>query len=199
MNWEKATDEQLKVIIEDDGGVPPRLLAGVYEEVVRRNLYEGYFYSMLTKRFITLRYAVRCLKTPFEDLLQIFYIAGFQALKKFKPGKNAFLTFWARFAEMEIKTIKRDSNTQKRSAYVVSVDAEDVYWELPSDMNVEKTVVNRITVEELLSILSVEERAIVLMRNEDYTFVEIGRQMGYARDTIRMKYNKALAKMRKGA
>jgi RNA polymerase sigma factor (sigma-70 family) len=196
MNWDIATNQQIKSIIEADGDCPPHLLQQALEEAVRRDLYAAYIYKVLTRHFGAVRFAEKVLRLPFEEIKHLCYIEAFEALKYYKPGQRAILGFWSRFIETKLRDVYRRQGAQKRTAEFVYIDDDEEFVQIVDDPNIERKVVNRITIEELLNCLTTFERTIVLQRNKDYTFPEIGKQLGYSRQYIFNTYKKALAKMR---
>jgi RNA polymerase sigma factor (sigma-70 family) len=196
MKWELATNKQIKSIVEADGECFPHLLKQALEEAIKRDLYAGYIYKILTKRFGAVKNAERILKLPFHEIKHLCYIEVFTALKYYKPGKYAFLGFWSRFLKTKLRDLYRKQTSQKRTAEFVYLDDQEEFIQIVDDHNTERKVINRITIEELLAKLTPFERTIVLRRNKDYTFPEIGEQLGYSRQYICTTYKRALVKMR---
>ncbi|MRX70865.1 sigma-70 family RNA polymerase sigma factor [Bacillus lacus] len=196
MDWLKATDKQLQAIINHDGQCPPQLLYEAVEEAVRRDLYHYYLWYFITKRFKSVRFAEQLLQMSFDDMKQIMYIKAFDALKRYKPGKYPFICFWARFMNTKLSDLNRDRKAGKREGETVTIDDEEKPFHLVSDYNVERLVLNRITINNLLSRLTPLEKEVVLWREQGYKFPEIGLKTGFTRTYMHKTYKQALAKMR---
>ncbi|PLT34104.1 hypothetical protein CUU64_07655 [Bacillus sp. V5-8f] len=147
-------------------------------------------------KWFSKQYVEEVLHTTIEDIIQVFSIKAFDALKWFKPGKHPFLGFWARFMVNALKDIARNSKLQKRLGQTVTIDDEEQPIHLVSDKNAERLVINRLWLHELFSLLSEKERTVVIRRFNNYTFPEIAEQMGFSRSHPRKIYLQALEKMR---
>lgn len=199
MDFLKATNQQIKVIIESDGDCPPHLLYQAVEEAIRRNLFVGLMYTLVTKK-MSIEYVEQVLKTTLADIQQAFNIKAFDALKFYKPGKNPFISFWTRFMLIELSEIIKFNNSQKRTGTTVTIDDDEVRpIHIVSDHNVERLVLNRLDIQKRLSVLTPFQREIVLLREKGYTFPEIGEKMGYGRAYMWNSYKSALEQMREGA
>jgi RNA polymerase sigma factor (sigma-70 family) len=205
MDWSLATDKQVQTIINHDGQCPPSLLYQALEEAVRRDLYNHYMWAFVTKRFKAVRFAEYVLDIPFDELKLIFYTQAFNALEKYKPGKNSFLSFWTRFMNSKLRDISRDRKAGKRQGETVSMesmnreDEESYETQLVSDLNVERLVINRMVIAELLSKLSPLEKEVILWREKGYDFKEIGERLGFSTSYMNKAHKVALAKMKEGA
>lgn len=198
MDWLKATNQQIRAIVESDGRCPADLLHQAVEEAIRRNIFFPYMMTIIQKR-ISREYSENIMKTTFEDIVQVFNAKAFEALKWYKPGNNGFLSFWARFMIRTLKDMVRDSKAWKRQGEVVSMDDTDItYIHIKSDTNIERMVLNRLTIAGLLSRLSSLEKEIVIMRDKGYRFSEIGKELGFTGPYMHKAYNRALKKMREG-
>lgn len=197
MDYIKATDDQLKVIVESDGECPSSLLYPVLEEVVRRDLYKNYMFSIMggKERIFHLESET---KQTIDELKNLLYLKAFDALKYYKPGKNSFLSFWTRFMKTALRDEVRHFQLQCRKGNEIDVDNEDVYIQLVSDNNTERKVINRMMIADLFELITDEERYIVTKRYEGYTYGEIEKVLGYGRNYAKTKH-KRMVKRLKGA
>lgn len=204
MNWSIATNEQIKVVINHDGQCPAALLYQALEEAVRRDLYKNFMFDLIQRRFRSMEFAEYILKTPFDELKQILYIVGFKALESYSPGKNSFFSFWMRFMNTKLSEISRAHGAQKRQGETTSIDLvtqddEDYQIQLVSDINVERLIINRMFISELLSRLTPLEKEVVLLREQGYTFIEIGEKFGFTPGYMNKAHKAAFKKMKEGA
>lgn len=114
MNFEKATNEQLKVILEQDVGIAPHLIQGAFEEAVKRDLYAKYFIWTLNRKYKAINYAKHLLKMDLNEIKNMLYYEGFNALKYYKPGKYHFFGFWNRFIHTALHQQKTNLRTRKK-------------------------------------------------------------------------------------
>lgn len=68
--------------------------------------------------------------------------------------------------------------------------------QIVDDKNVERKVLNKITVEKLLDELSPEDKRIVLLKTNNYTSKEIAAELGGSRHRIDRRYKNAIKTMR---
>lgn len=196
MDYTKATDDQLKVIVESDGECPSSLLYPVLEEVVRRDLYKNYMIRVLNSRYKAIRYVEHLTKLSFDELKYLLYEQAFEALKHYKPGKNPFLKFWVNFMFTALNYETRKYRRKCRQGETVHIDDEKVFIRLVDDNNTERKAINRVLLGSLLQHINEKERFILLRRNDDYTFQEIANEIGYSREYVRKKHNEITNKLR---
>lgn len=194
MNWTIATNQQLKSIIEQDGECSPHLLYGALEEVVRRDLYNNYIVRLINRRYKAIKYLEYLTKLTFDEIKLLSYEQMFEALKFYKPGKCPFIQFWPNFIHTAFNYETRKYRTKMRTAEFVYMDETPI--QIVDDHNLERKVVNRVYLEQLLSVLTSEDRMIFLQYNNDSTFAEIGKQIGRSREHVRKKYYKTVEKLR---
>lgn len=198
MNFTKATDKQLKTIIEWDIGVPTHLLKEVYEEIMGRRILDNKIYTWIFSFFKSKANAETKTGMATEDLLWICYELGYEILDNYKPDLP-FIAYWYRGAIRKIKDIARNNTRLKRSCNKTFSwdDMED--WKLPAgNNNTETTAINRVYIESLMSRLREVEKEIVIMRYLGYANREIGARQGVSRQEIENRM-KRFRKRLKGA
>ena len=198
MDFTKATNKQLKVIIEHDGEVPASLLHQILEEVIRRDLYQNYIGQILIRRYGTLQQAEQLMRLTFDEIKYLCYEQAFETLRFYKPGKNNFLSFWSSFIANTIKTEIRKYTMQKRSADTQSIDDENVHVQIVNDHNTERKVINRMMIESLFKRMSEKEQFIVMKLAEGYSYIEISKMCGYGRNYANNIHYKMIKRL-KGA
>jgi RNA polymerase sigma factor (sigma-70 family) len=186
MNWALATDEQLWTIIADDWHVPKHLMESLAIEALNRNLFDHLIKHLINKKFDRWDNERRY---NFYDLYQIGYIGIVNAIRNYQPGKGSFKTF----AYMNIRTefnhhIEKVSS-DKRKVYesILSLDVQK-HDDSESDFldslvdysqNPERAIISKITWTENFSKLSENEKEVVELFSEGYSFNEIARMKGY--------------------
>lgn len=194
MRYDFATDNQLKVILENDGTCPSYLLSETIEEVIRRDLYKNYLIRLLNNRFKAIRYVEYLTKLTFEEIKNLCYEQAFEAIRFYKPGKGGFLQFWTNFILTALSGVSKRYRAQMRTAEIVYLDEHPI--QIVDDFNTERKAVNRVYIKELFSNLAKEEQEIILRYNNDYTFVEIAQHIGKSREYTRKKYYRAIEKLK---
>lgn len=180
MDWTKATDEQLKNIISNDKDCPTHLLSGVVTEMLNRNLLDRLAYRVIIKRFRRIEIAINVLKTTEEDLMQFCRMKIFESVNKYKQGLSCFLYLAFRYLISELRGLEVKAKAEKRKIYdsLLSSDAEMESGEFfinffPSNMNVEREVIRKISLEEKLGPLSEQEKRTLLLYVKGYCMEEI--------------------------
>lgn len=187
MKLSKATKVQLKNILEWDHMVPAPLLWEVYEESVKREVHKRFVVSCILNLFGSPDRAERMTKMNLNELKWFCYEKGFEAIKKFSPGKRPFIALWSIFIRRALRDLARDLSAQKRTAEIISFD-EAGDWSLPpASHNTEKTALNRVYIESLLNHLTETEKEIALKRYEGYTLNEIADMQGITRSGIQRR------------
>lgn len=182
-----ATNQQLKVIFEEDGHCPIPLLSQVIEEVISRDLYKGYIIRIVNSRFKSIKYAEYILGQTLEDIKSILYFEMINALKFFKQGKNGFIGFWANFMQSKLKDMSRDSEAavRKINHYLDPIEDDEGKVIVIEDVtNVEKKVIQMLEVESVFKHLNEKEITVVKLRSEGYTDREIGEKLNVSRQFI---------------
>lgn len=196
MNFTKATDEQLKTIIEWDSGIPTLLLKDAYEESVRRRVLDNKVCYWIIKYFKTKRNAECKTGLPLEDLLWISYELGFEIMDNYNPT-HPFAAYWYTIIIRKMATLTRKNTAQKRTGEVYSLEQTNE-WTIPGVTHVEHTVLNKIYFENLMNQLTEIEREIVIKRYEGYLYQEIANMQGISKQGL-YKRIKVFQKRLKGA
>ena len=176
MDYTKATDNQLKNIIEQDIGVPAHLLKGVYEEAMNRNLFRPKIVHLIIQRFGSAEKTERSTGLAVEDLLWICYERGYELIGRYELNKP-FSSLWNTVMINEILLAAQKHNALKRTANVYSL--EDTHeWAIPGGNHTEPIALARIQIEHLMSQLTETEKEIVIKRYQGYSLREIGKMQG---------------------
>ena len=196
MNFTKATDEQIKTIIEWDIGVPTPLLKEAYEETVRRRVLDKKVCHWIIKYFKTKTNAERKTGLPLEDLLWISYQLGFECMGNYNPT-HPFAAYWYTIITRKLTNIARMNTAQKRHGEVYLL--EDMHeWTIPGVTHVEPTVLNKIFFENVMSQLTQKEKEIVIKRYQGYKNQEIADMQGISKQGMHKRI-KVYQKRLKGA
>lgn len=206
MDFTKATNQQLETIVKHDKDLPSSLL----REAVLEMLNRGYFDRLINKIIYTtvnVRQLDRVFSVGEDDLMQIGRWEVVKALETFDPqrGQN-FLSFAYQTIKCELlnqvtvlSSAKRDCSKtisyQKENAKGVALE----YFLRDKHQNVERYVINKITVESLMEQLSEKEIKMIEYRMNGYTYPEIGEVFGKNYRTIHRSIKEAYKKMRIGA
>lgn len=176
MDYSKATNEQLKVILDWEEGVSSHLIRKLYEEVLDRRLMDSKITHWIYRYFGTKRRAEEQTRLTVEDLLWIGYELGHECIDRYKPIKP-FTHFWYTVFTYKIRDIARDNKAQMRTAEIQPLD-DMVEWSIPDSHDTEKTAINRVIIENIMNQLRDTEKEIVIKRYEGYTYPEIARMQG---------------------
>lgn len=207
MRWEKASDNQLNIIIKYEYDCPLPLLEGAVIEMLNRGLFDRIIAECI--HFITkdIKKVEQVHCVGFDDFLQIGRIEVLKALKLFNPkrGKNFMSFVYLKVKSEIIKRIealeaqKRDS--RKVSSYNQQTEDGTEFVEFfSSRINVEKYVINKVLLEQLLNKVNPHQRSVLTLKLKGYTFVEISEILGRGNyKSMHQAYKLALGKMRKGA
>jgi hypothetical protein len=150
MNYTKATNKQLDAIFTHDNDCPNELLLGLVEEMMRRRLFDG-----------MIVHVVQGLMRSYnkEEVIQLCHVRIYQMVKNFKQGNLPFKRMTFLCIERTIKNLITHMNTQK---YKLNEFALQNEIPVIKDMsNVEKTVIQKIVLEEQLNKLTAKERYII--------------------------------------
>lgn len=207
MNWTIATDQQLIIITTYEYDCSPSLLRGAVIEMLNRGLFDRII-AKCVHTFVNLEMMERLHKISVEDFMQIGRIEVLKGLEEFDPsrGKNFMSFVFMKVKSQLIKevtalsTIKRDCSNVM--SYHQEMDQGNTFEQFLPDhkTNVEKYVVNKVTVEQLIKRLNKHQKKVILYRLQGYTFKEISEIFGRGTDrNMHQSYMRAIEKMRKGA
>lgn len=206
MDWTKASDKQLWTIAKYDPYCPPSLLRGVVIEMLNRGLWDRIINSCIHKQLKDVTQISQVFKLDAEDFYQIGRLAVYQSLDVFDPSRGKpFHQFVYLKVKNKIWTFFEWAQSQKRDARkVVSYHAkakEDEFETfLPDKVNVERYVINKVTLEQLMKRISPHQKNVLNLRLKGFTFAEIAEILGRGTtSTMSQAYNLAIKKMRKGA
>lgn len=186
MKWYKATNQQLETIFNHEANNQPNhLLVGLVEEMITRKLFDGMIIQLVKK-----------LMSNYDrsEVLQAGYIGLYQLAKIYNNKKLSFKDMCFIAIERRIKSIQ-----QKQYQKNNFMNAQALNHEVPIMMdsqNVERTVINHLTLEEQLGKLSKKERYIVDRFLEGYSIAYIAiHEFKQDAKAIHYHFNKALKKM----
>jgi RNA polymerase sigma factor (sigma-70 family) len=176
MNLSKATNHQLKVIMNYDRHCPSELLTLVIHEMLQRGILKDFVMYHAKRYFGSVRRREIKLGLEDSDMIQLGYIGIWKALEKYEEGKSSFSTFSQYYIRTEWGNHTRRFNSLKRTGerdYVstdleVNEEGNTVQDFIPSYENVEKTVLMKIYFEEQLKLLTPLQRAAVIGYIEGY-------------------------------
>jgi RNA polymerase sigma factor (sigma-70 family) len=200
MDYSLATDEQLKTIVQSDKDCPSSLLEGVAIEMIKRELWKGYIFYAAKQSFFDIKATILyTLQMSIEEFIHINHIEILNIAKKFQPGKISFKSYVILCLSTRCKQLKRDAEAVKRKANLYTEEVSTLDPKLQdrifrSPVNVEKYVIDKITLENYLSQLNEIERKALYLEAMGYTQFEIAEQLGYHKKTggklIRRTYEK---------
>jgi RNA polymerase sigma factor (sigma-70 family) len=180
LRYDLATNQQLQTIVKSDFNCPSSLLGKVTEEMIKRNLFNGLIVKMLNQRFSSLPMACEILSCEKEDLIQEGNTEIWKSVTKFKQGKSSFAYYCSihllsLFRDMEkaIKSGKREvvlSSCSIHTPIGEDLTIEDV---LVYGKNTENIVINKISLEEKLSVLNEKEKTTISLYAKGYCMDEI--------------------------
>lgn len=164
-----------------------------------REIYEayiGYIYRII--------YEVLQNKENAEDVTSDFFIRLWDKAEQFKPGSGhkGYLATMAR--NMAIDYIRKHRK-EELTAMLQDIEAESCEEETSknnyfkeTDSEVEKNVIQDITIKEALETLKPSERQVVSLKVlGEMTFKEIAQAMGIPMGTVTWKYQNAIKKLRR--
>lgn len=164
-----------------------------------REIYEayiGYIYRII--------YEVLQNKENAEDVTSDFFIRLWDKAEQFKPGSGhkGYLAAMAR--NMAIDYIRKHRK-EELTAMLQDIEAESCEEETSknkyykeTDSEVEKNVIQDITIKEALETLKPSERQVVSLKVlGEMTFKEIAQAMGIPMGTVTWKYQNAIKKLRR--
>jgi RNA polymerase sigma factor (sigma-70 family) len=141
-----------------------------------------------------------------EDFLQIGRTSVYEATKRYKPGTGkafssfAFMVIKQKIIEC-VQFLEREKRDQRNE--VKEIETEEglnILDIMPSYINVERHVINKVTIENLLNQLNGRQRQVVELFIQGYTGDEIAERLGSgSTQSVNMSYHRAIKRMRKGA
>lgn len=208
MNFTNADNNQLDIIIKHEYDCSPSLLEGAVIEMLNRGLFdriiaECIYYVMKDVKKVEQTHSI-----GLDDFLQIGRIEVLNALKLFNPSrKKNFMSFvYLKVKSELIKQIefleaqKRDNRKVSSYNQETSDGTEFIEFFTDKKLNVEKYVISKVTIEQLLQRVNKHQKQVLLYRMQGYTFKEIAHMLGRGNDrTMHQAYKLAVEKMRKGA
>lgn len=204
MRYHMATNEQLHFILGYEKDCPTHLLSGVVEELAKRNELKGYVKYAAKKSIKNIDNVLKeILKMDWQDIIQIGMIEIFHQSEKFKPGMRTPKTFFIMCLMAKFNKLLRDCKAEKRIANTFTKDHEALDEKIQeaifkSPVNVERYVINKIMLEDLMGDLTSKERTALVMLNEGHTQAYISKCLGYkSPNSANMLINRAYDKMRK--
>lgn len=198
MDFSKATDEQLRTIVEHELNVKTSLLKVLMNEYIGRGLFDGLIKSIINQVF-------QADKRDYNELLPEGYLSIAKSLNTYQPEKSTFgfyvyLNMKNDFIMLQEKTYaeKRKSNLDNASLNEPvshSNPTEQVEF-IRSNNNVEKTVVNKLYWEQEFAKLIPREREALLLFSQGYSMTEIATMFGLkSKTSISRQVKAALNKL----
>jgi RNA polymerase sigma factor (sigma-70 family) len=207
MNYTKASNEQLWTIIKYDyKECPPSLLRGVALELLNRNLFDRLIRGVINKT-VRYKYTEKRCGIGLEDLLQIGRMKVYKAIDQFNPKRGSSFTSFIYLAVksefqkvlITVQTQKRDNSNEMSYQNKMEEDKEYEIF-LRDQTNVEKYVINKVTLEQLLSRVNKHRKTVIYYHLQGYSFEEISKILGRGtRATMHQAYKLAIEAMREGA
>jgi RNA polymerase sigma factor (sigma-70 family) len=207
MDFTKATKTQLETIIKYEFTCSHSLLVGAVNELLNRNSFDALIAKAIRLVVHVPTFEVKQ-KINMDDLLQVGRMTVFKVMKRFNAAKsNSLLTFLfvtvkqeiirvVQSAEASIRDGRKTVSHQKETA----TGEEIGFFFKDPKVNVEKFVVNKVTIEQLLSRVNPHQRRVVIYRLQGYKFDEIAKILGRGTvKSIHASYHDAIGKMKKGA
>ncbi|MGD6898621.1 hypothetical protein [Bacillus infantis] len=203
MNWDKATDEQLLLIMKEDKDCPQHLLRGVVMESLDRGLFNKLIYWIFDNLMKDWRKTVQAWNMENEDILSMGYCGVLQAINRWKPGKSSFKTFAYMNIRSEFTHVLEAENSKKREIYKVTdsydketSEGEPLVYFIPGKVNVEKEAIRNIEYHTKMSQLTELEYTIVTLYLQGYRFSEINKMtLNHRKNTIKDRFYQALSKI----
>jgi DNA-directed RNA polymerase specialized sigma subunit len=202
MDFSQATNTQLQTIIRFDKDCPTHLLSGVVTELLNRRLLDGLMKKAIMKRFTKIDIAVKVLKMEEEDLFQFCQMKIFESLHTFKPGLQTFVYFASLYLIGRLEHLETTVKAKKREIYnhLVSTESKEgntITTFIPSAVNVERTVINKIMIENSWNVLNETEKKAIVFELKGYERTEIAAMFGFHRCYGSDLLKRAYAKLRK--
>jgi RNA polymerase sigma factor (sigma-70 family) len=202
MNFTLATNEQLWNIMKYDKECPLSLLEGIFREAVDRGMIQQSIIHVIKVKGIKPE-TNKEFGITYDDFIQIGYEGALKALREFQPGRGKFTDVLFHMISQAIGQFFVVQRAQKRKGNLVSYqnflsnkseETMEIYL-LDRKMNVEKTVLTKIALEEKLKKLSDVQRETFKRYFVGYTLPEIAEQMNTKKSTVQGRLEKAFIKM----
>lgn len=202
-----ATSKQLECIVKHDSDCSPSLLREVVEEMLNRNLFDSMINRCFQMVFGSIKRMSEVYKMDLEDFLQIGRTVVYEMIDRYKAGNGkSFSSFAFMVIKQKFSKVIAFLEFQKRDqrnvfSYNDTEEGLEIINVIPNHTNIEKYVINKVTVEKMLKKLSKKQRQIVDLWLQGYIFEEIAEILGCAgkERSLNKTYNDAIKKMRKGA
>lgn len=208
MKWNLATDEQLLTICKHDKDCPLSLMREVVTEMLNRNMFDALIRDRVHYYYKDMKKTEQWQKMGLDDFMQFGRMEVFKALNRFEPGRgHAFFSFAFLRVSSELCKLMSSQQMQKRDAKKVlsmhqETDKGDDFsnYFFDEKMNVEKYVINKVLVEQLLERVNERQRKVVLLRMAGYENQEIAEIIGEgSASSISQSFKYAKRKMKEGA
>lgn len=202
-----ATNKQLEFIVKHDSDCSSSLLREVVEEMLNRNLFDSMINRCFQVVFGSIKRINELYKMDLEDFLQIGRTCIFEAINRFKSGRGkafssfAFMVVKHKFCKY-IAFLEAEKRDQRNEfSWNDTEEGLDLMDIMPSYINIEKYVINKVTVEKMLNKLSERQRQIADLWLQGYIFEEIAEILGSKGNgkSANKIFHDALKKMRKEA
>jgi RNA polymerase sigma factor (sigma-70 family) len=202
MDYSLATKNQLWTILKSDVECPLPLLEGAFTEALQRGMMKQFILSIMKKKGLHLDKPKHLLGMSHDDFIQLGYEAAYQALKKFKPGKAAYLSFVylcvtqaydQQFNRLE--TGKRKGEEVSYNKTISDENTMEYYYLVDHQTNVEKQVITKIRLEEKLNLLNPTQRETMLLYFAGYSYSEIAKKTNVKKTAIRERMRASFIKM----
>jgi RNA polymerase sigma factor (sigma-70 family) len=197
MNYVLATNDQLWIIMKSDWDCPLPLLEGIFQEAVNRGMIKQIIISVMKEKRLTNERTQSIIRMEYEDLVQLGYEGAVNALIGFSPGKGSFVHFlYLKISQTYGKLFEyEDAEKRKRNDFIPNDGMEMEFYFVDYRTNVEKIVLNKIRLEEKLSLLNPIQKETLLRFFQGYTLQEIAEQMNTKKCTAHARLTKAMIKM----
>jgi RNA polymerase sigma factor (sigma-70 family) len=199
MKWELATNQQLKTIIDNDKDIPTPLLSGVVLEMIQRNMWEQIIFYSARKAYRNYSYVIEnILRMDFEEFIQIAHIELLEVVKKFQPGMRTFKTYAIMCLIGKFTVLLQNATAKKRASNINTYNVDTIPSSVfQSTENVEKYVINKITIEEAWDVLRDIEKQAITLEYLGYTKQELAVMLGFKARSGKTILSRAYAKLRK--
>jgi RNA polymerase sigma factor (sigma-70 family) len=205
MDYLKASDKQLRMIAQYDPDCTPSLLEGVAIEMIKRRLWDGIIMYAAKQTYFNVQETLKTkLQMNNEEFIHIAHIHIMRMVERFQPGRRNFKSYIIMCLISHFKHIRRDAEALKRKANLFTEDVDGLDPKLQesmfqSPMNVEKYVIDKITLENFLKPLREVERQALYLEAMGYTQFEIAEQLGFSNrnygNVLMKRVHKKLKKM----
>ncbi len=203
MNYDNATNQQLLTIINHDKECPTDLLGGVNLELIKRRLWDGIIMYAAKQAFINLNFVLKHrLQMDHEELIHIGHIEITKQLERFKQGMRTFKTFVIMCLISKFKKMRRDCTAEMRYSNIGTKDVDNLDEKIQtkifqSPVNVERAVINKLTLEGVWHILNNSEKKAIALEQYGYSQYEISGILGFNKTYANTLLNRAYKKLRK--